>query len=48
MAVETLRENTFSHSGDKKTFYWVSVLPRNVQSPSLLSMPSLEHRSFSL
>lgn len=24
MAVETLRENTFSHSGDKQTFYWVS------------------------
>lgn len=24
MAVETLRENTFSHSGDKHTFYWVS------------------------
>lgn len=24
MAVETLRENTFSHSGDQKTFYWVS------------------------
>ncbi|POS72133.1 hypothetical protein DHEL01_v209478 [Diaporthe helianthi] len=22
MAVETLRENTFSHSGDKHTFYW--------------------------
>ncbi|KAG8159920.1 hypothetical protein KVR01_010557 [Diaporthe batatas] len=22
MAVETLRENTFSHSGDKTTFYW--------------------------
>ncbi|KAG6368525.1 hypothetical protein INS49_002735 [Diaporthe citri] len=22
MAVETLRENTFSHSGDQKTFYW--------------------------
>lgn len=53
MAVETLRENTFSHSGDKQTFYWVSsqttspsFLPGalSVQSLNLLSLVTLEPR----